>query len=187
MGEGHAELLALIARTRNRWRAVTALRVWMRAAVVAVVALGLALLTHLTMQPAGGALVALWTAAVAVAAAAMFWAVASLRRAPGNGQLARFIEERCPELEDSLVTAVAHGASEPQLMSAAMLEDAVRRARQVDADRIISRRTLRRAAVLAAAASAALAVMMIFSAPRVSQAQRPGIVHEVSGRRSTTG
>ena len=32
----------------------------------------------------------------------------------GIGQLARFIEERCPELEDSLVTAVAHGASEPQ-------------------------------------------------------------------------
>ena len=61
MGEGHAELLALIARSRNRWRAVTALRVWMRAAAVAVVALGLALLTHLTMQPAGGALVALWT------------------------------------------------------------------------------------------------------------------------------
>jgi len=177
MGEGHAELLALIARTRNRWRAVTALRVWMRAATAAVVALGLALLTHLTMQPAAGALVALWTVAVAVAAAAIFWAVASLRRAPGNGQLARFIEERCPELEDSLVTAVAHGASEPQLMSAAMIEDAVRRARQVDADRVISRRTVRRAAVLAAVASAALAVMTIFSAPPVSQAVKVVRVH----------
>ena len=110
MGEGHAELLALIARIRSRWRAVTALRVWMRAAAGAVLALGLALLTHLLVQPTAGALVALWAAAVAVAAAAMFWAVASLRRAPGNGQLARFIEERCPELEDSLVTAVAHGA-----------------------------------------------------------------------------
>ena len=105
MGEGHAELLALIARTRNRWRVVTGLRVWMRAAAAAVVALGLALVTHLIMQPASGALVALWTAAVTVAAAVMFWAVASLRRAPGDGQLARFIEERCPELEDSLVTA----------------------------------------------------------------------------------
>ena len=32
MGEGYAELLALIARVGNRWRAVTALRVWTRAA-----------------------------------------------------------------------------------------------------------------------------------------------------------
>jgi hypothetical protein len=129
------------------------------------------------MQPAAGALVALWTVAVAVVAAAIFWAVASLRRAPGNGQLARFIEERCPELEDALVTAVAHGASEPQLMSAAMIEDAVRRARQVDADRIISRRTVRRAALLAVVASAALVFMTIFSAPRVSQAVKVVRVH----------
>jgi hypothetical protein len=177
MGEGHAELLELIARIRSRWRAVSALRVWMRAAVGAVVALGLALLTHQLVQPAAGALVALWTAAVAVAGAAIVWALASLRRAPGNGQLARFIEERCPELEDSFVTAVAHDGLEPHPMSQAVVHDAVRRARQVDTDRIISRSTVRRAALLAVAASVALVAIGTFSAPPVLQVAKIVRVH----------
>ena len=45
--------------------------------------------------------------AVAVALVSLGWMAVPLRRAPADRQVARFIEECCPELEDALVTAIA--------------------------------------------------------------------------------
>ena len=176
-GEGYAELAALLARVGTLWRAVTALRLWTRAAAGAAVALGLALSVHWLFQPGGAALVALWAAAAALVSAALISAIASVRRPPGHRQLARFIEEQCPELEDTLVTAVAQDASAAPSMSALVVDDAVRRARQVDPDRVISRRTVRAAAMLALAASIAFATLGTVSVPPAAQAAKVARVY----------
>ena len=169
-GEGYAELAALLARVGTLWRAVTTLRLWTRAAAGSAVALALALIVHWLIQPGGAALVALWAAAAALVSAALVSAIASVRRHPGDRQLARFIEEQCPELEDTLVTAVAQDPSAAPSMSSLVIDDAVRRARQVDPDRVISRRTVRAAAMLALAASIAFATLGTVSVPPAAQA-----------------
>src|SRR5262245_37962710 len=107
MGEQYSELAALLQRVRNRWRTVAALRAWTLAAAASALVLGLALATQRLLAPEGVPLIALWTAATLAAAASIAWLVVPLRRAPGDGQIARFIEECCPELEDALVTAIA--------------------------------------------------------------------------------
>ena len=172
MGERYSELSLLLQRVRTRWRAVTALRASARAATAAAVVLALALLSHWLLGPEGGALILLWSAAAVVALTGLFWAAASLRRAPRDLQMARFIEERCPELEDALVTAVARGVSVEDPMTTAVVHDAARRARQLDIDAIISARTVRRAAIVAAAASAAFLLSALFSAGPAGQAAR---------------
>ena len=157
MGSQRAELTALVGRVRNRWRAVTILRLWTRAAGAAAVVLACAAIAHRVLQPAPTGLVALWVAAAVVVIGAFVWCLASLRRAPSDLTVARFVEECCPELEDSLVTAVGGSEVAPESMSAAVLDDALRRARLLDIERIVSRQTLRRAALLAAAAALAFA------------------------------
>ena len=181
MGEHYNELSAILRRVRARWRAMTALRAWTRAAVAAAGVLLVARLLHAVFVPEGTTLVIVWGTATLVAAAAILWRVAPLRRSPGDGQVARFVEECCPELEDSLVTAVterdrAERPDETQppdqrqraalgrAMLAAVLGDALRRARLLDLDRVVSRDALRRAGMMAAAATVALSVLGFFSA-----------------------
>ncbi len=107
MGEHYSELSGLLARVRNRWRAVAALRAWSLAAAVTSLVLALALVAQRLVVPDGFALVALWLVAAAVALVVIGWMAVPLRRAPADRQIARFIEECCPELEDALVTAIA--------------------------------------------------------------------------------
>ncbi|MGH9253944.1 MAG: DUF4175 family protein, partial [Vicinamibacterales bacterium] len=172
MGESYSELLALIRGIRHRWRALTTLRICARVSAGAAVVFGCALLAHTAWQPVGGALVTLWGTAVTVVLGVVLWLLLSLRRAPLDAQMARFIEERCPELEDSLVTAIGQRTTDAQPMSAAVMGDAVRRARALDPDRVISRSALRRAAVLAAAAATALVALGTLSSPPAAQAAR---------------
>jgi hypothetical protein len=172
MSESYLQLSALLGRVRNRWRAIVALRACTYAATGAGSVLALALLTHWFARPEGGALVLLWTVAGAVALAALVWVIASLRKGPRDLQIARFVEERCPELEDSLVTAIAQPTSDDSPMTRAVVHDAARRARHLELDGIISRLTLRRTAVLAAAAALAFIISAGFSAGPVEQAAR---------------
>lgn len=165
-------LSALLGRVRNRWRAIRALRACTYAATGAGSVLALALLTHWFVRPEGGALVLVWTVAGAVALAAVLWVIASLQKGPRDLQIARFVEERFPELEDSLATAIAQPTSDNSPMTAAVVNDAARRARHLDLDGIISRLTLRRTAVLAAAAALAFIISAGFSAGPVGQAAR---------------
>src|SRR5262245_59674970 len=166
MGDQYTELSALLRRIRARWRAMTALRAWSWAAAAAAVVLLLALVAHRVAQPEGRILVALWGVAVLAAAASLVWIVAPLRRAPGDGQVARFVEECCPELEYTLVTAVAEGCGRAgaRPILAAVVGDALRRVRALDPDRVVSRDALHRAAIAAAAATVVLFVLGVFSA-----------------------
>ena len=165
MGEQYIELSAILRRVRLRWRAMTALRAWTWAAAAAAGILLLALVAHRITQPDGTALVVLWGVAVTSVLACVIWRMLPTRHAPADGQVARLVEECCPELEDALVTAIAEkDNTSRRTMLAAVLGDALRRCRDLDLDRIVSRTALRKAAMSAAAATVALFVLGFFSA-----------------------
>ena len=173
MGEQYAELARLLGRVRRRWRAAAALRAWTMAAALATLVLALALATQLWLAPQGGAIVALWSTAVLIAAACVGWAAWSVGRWPDDRRLARYVEECCPELEDALVTAVAQrGAASSSPMADMVLGDAVRRTRGLDLDRVVSRRALRMAGLRAATATLALALAAAFAFTPATQAAR---------------
>lgn len=181
MGEHDSELSALIRTVRSRWRATSALRAWTLAAASAALVLGLALSVQRFVAPDGGPFIALWVVAIVAAMVCLGWFVAPLRRAPGEHQVARYIEECCPELEDALVTAVVGGiaasrragpADPPSAMHAAVAADAVRRTRDLDLDRIVSRRALRYSAIRAAAATLILCAVAGFALEPAGRAAR---------------
>ena len=201
MGEHDSELSALIRTVRSRWRATSALRAWTFAAASAALVLGLALSAQRFAAPDGGPFIALWVAASVAVMVCLGWFVAPLRRAPGEHQVARYIEECCPELEDALVTAVVQGiaasrragpssdpsrragpADPPSAMHAAVAADAVRRTRDLDLDRIVSRRTLRDVAIRAAAATLVLCAVAGFALEPAGRAARVLALYLFPGR-----
>ena len=170
MQEHFSRLASLVQTVRGRWRATRLLRAWSLAAAGAALALALALLTDRFLQPEGFALMALWGAATAAALACLATMLAPVRESPRDLQVARLIEECCPELEDSLVTAVAEFESAERVMSAAVVGDAANRVRELDLDRIVSRRTVRNAGLRAAAATVAMCVLAGFAAAPAGRA-----------------
>jgi hypothetical protein len=170
MGEHYNELSAILRRVRARWRAVSALRAWTWTAAAAASVLLLALVAQWLTAPEGPALVALWGIASIAALACVAWLL-PLRHSPADHQVARLVEECCPELEDALITAIAERDNTTRrAMLASVLADAARRCRNLDVDRIISRRTLRKTAMSASAATVALFVLGFFSAGPASRA-----------------
>ena len=103
----------LIDRVRARWRALCAMRAFVRGALIAAAVLGLAVLASRWTIGAPVVLMLVAAAAVLTAVAALTWCLAPLRHVPADGKVARFIEERAPSLDDRLVTAVdvAHSAA----------------------------------------------------------------------------
>ncbi len=172
MPSSHDEIRAAIARVRARWRRVRAGEGVFRAATAAaaIAAAGLVAAGWAERRPA--ALAALGAVTVLVALAAIGWFLWPLRRRPAARRVARFIEERAPDLDDRLVSAVdvlesgrpASGLAEP------MLADAARRLDAVDPAAIVPGAALARAAVLAAAATVALLAVLLVGRARVRQA-----------------
>jgi hypothetical protein len=162
-GTASACAVGLIATLVPMAIGLRAFRALLRAALLAAAIIAAALGAA---RVAGGRPVALvLIAAVAVAAALVVVARAlwPLRRVPGDVQVARFIEERTPSLDDRLVTAVdvvakrlpsGHAVAEP------MLADAARRAGAIELDTIVPRRSLRRAGLQAAAAGAVFLLVL---------------------------
>ena len=130
MGEQYSELSAFVRTIRSRWRMMSALRALTLAAASTALVAGLALMAQYLVSPEGGALIALWMAVAVASLISVGWFAVPLRRGPTEHQVARYIEECCPELEDALVTAIVHGvASSPSPMALAVAEDALRRTR----------------------------------------------------------
>ncbi len=109
-----------------------------------------------------------------------------LRRPPDTRRLARFIEERVPELDDSLVTAVElRTAGEPGRGSALLdsfLHDADRRAVDVDVERVIPRARVRHAWLVAGGSLAALFMVLVFSRTPARRAYEAASVHALPWR-----
>src|SRR6185436_12688171 len=99
-------------------------------------------------------LVALAALTILAVAGVVGWALTPLRRAPADLQVARFIEERTPSLDDRLVTAVdvAEGrCAVSPLIAGPLVADAATRVRGVDISTVIPSETLRRAGFQAGA------------------------------------
>jgi hypothetical protein len=171
MSEHGRELLALLHRVRARWRVSVALRAWSKAASVAALVLSGALLLDRVIDPAAPGLIALWSLALVGSAACAGRLLTPVFRRPADHRVARYVEERCPEMEDTLATAVAHargGHDSP--MAAAVAADAVRRVRALDLNRVIGGDLLRRAAAIAGAATLFVVATAVLSIGPVSRA-----------------
>ncbi|MBA3270817.1 MAG: hypothetical protein H0T71_09910 [Acidobacteria bacterium] len=170
------DLEVILKNVRRRWAQRSRLRAWTvgAAAATAVVLAGIGAIWLLAL--AGIPLVvttALVSILCTVAIGRAMWAC---RGTPSDRQIARFIEEREPGLDDVVVTAVEYSArpdASPRMRDA-LLADASRAfaARDLDTtlDRIVSRGSIRQAARRAAAAAAALALVAVFFAPSFSRA-----------------
>ena len=155
------ELVALLRRVRRRWQAARALRA--AAAATAAVAAGLlvVLATDRLLRPDDAAMVALAAAALLLAVAALARTVWRLRVAPDDRRVARYIEERCPALQDRLTSAadVARGGR-PSPFRELVVGDAARHARDVDARLVVPRSEIRRRSAQVGAAVAGLLLVL---------------------------
>src|SRR5499425_256890 len=103
----HEELLRKIAIVRSRWKAFLWLRglAWVLGVTVVSLLIGLALADSRAVS--GWSLIGLRFAILAaIAVTVIKTLVLPLRRTPTDTQLARFIEEKNPGLQDRLVSAV---------------------------------------------------------------------------------
>lgn len=170
----YTELKALLQRVRRRWVATAALRAYTRVASAATAVLVASLGVVWLLHPVGASLLALAVFVVAVLLAAIVWVASHLWHRPDDFRVARFIEERCPGLEDRVATAVQFGASGGgsggSALLNAMLTDAVKRVRALELDAIVSGRVLKRTAAIAAALSLPLAAALYLSRTPARQA-----------------
>ena len=153
---------ALIDRVRRRWRAQRLFEATVRGALSAAAIVGAALVASrwMTGEPLVAAVAV--TGSLLLATAALGRALWPLRRSPGDIQVARFIEEHAPALEDRLVSAVdvavgGHSAATP--FAALTRADAAQRARDVDVDLMLPGLLVRRAGFQAAASTLVLLVV----------------------------
>ncbi len=155
------ELLVLLRRVRRRWQAARALRTAAAAAGAAAAGLLLVLATDRLVRPDDAVMVGLAAAAALLAAAALAWTVWRLRVAPDDRRVARYIEERCPALQDRLTSAadVARGGR-PSPFRELVVGDAARHARGVDAGVVVPRSEIRRRSLQVGAAVAGLLLVL---------------------------
>src|SRR5262245_36720226 len=154
--EHYKDIREVIARVRARWRRLHTFRAVVRAALATTAILGVALILSRWTSGAPMALVGLAGITLLAAGGAVVWALAPLRHAPADRQVARFIEECTPTLDDRLVTAVdvAEGRTQASpLILGPLVADAATRARAVDVTCVVPSEAIRRGGFQAAAAA----------------------------------
>jgi hypothetical protein len=161
------ELRAWLRAVRRRWQWSAIWRLLARTAAGLALLLWAAWVTVRLLPLSGVALVLL--AAVCLAGGAWFvWTmVRPLTKRPSNLQIARFVEERCPELNDIVVTAAQRlEAPAPGALDRLMFQSALTQVTALDPDRIVSRSVLRkRAAAALVLSAAALAAVVLLQQP----------------------
>ncbi len=165
-------IIELLGRVRARWQAIRVLRATSRAAVAVSIVLTVSLIAVVWMARSPLALGAMGLLVLLFAAGAVLWGLAPLRGRPTDAQLARFIEEHAPSLDDRLVTAVELIGQVGQVgrvgrvgqvltFAGPMLADAAVRARTVDVESVVPTEAVRRATVRAAGAILMLAIVAV--------------------------
>src|SRR4029453_19216369 len=156
MTERRVELEAILSEIKRRWTQRLMLRAWTLGAAAAATIIAAGFIAAFFVAPEGLPLVFTATLVAALSAFVLARALWPLRRRPTNRQLARFIEEHEPALDDVVVTAVDYqsrpdaSASMRQVLAA----DAAAALSVLDLDRIVSADSIRQAALQAAARSA---------------------------------
>ena len=105
--DARSEIRSTLTRIRRRWFALVWLRVgaWAVAAIAVTLLAGVSLVRLADLRGGRLLIVAVATSAMAVGAAlTIAW---PWRRRPTDLQVARYIEERQPDLDDSLAAAAA--------------------------------------------------------------------------------
>src|SRR5438128_6827006 len=163
----HEELLRKIAIVRGRWKTFLWLRgmAWILGVTVASLLIGLALANSTSISG--------WTVTVlrfgllaAVVAAVIKALVLPLRRTPTDIQLARFVEEKNPGLEDRLVSAVdaIHKSKTEQIAFVHLLiKDALDRTKHVRFSDQVNKRKFSTFAGLTAGLAVALVISLYIS------------------------
>ncbi len=172
------DLGALLARVRRRWLARRSMLAAGRVAGAAAGLLLLVLFTDHALQPADAVMVWLFAAALGLAAGLAGRALWRLRRAPGDRQVARYIEERCPALEERLVSAAdSAAAARPSVFRDLLLRDAARTARAVDVERVLPRRDVLLAVAGGGLAVAALLLVVVLGGGPLGRIARTTWLH----------
>ena len=180
MAEPHAaEIRAFLRAVRRRWRTVATLRGLARAVGVGAAGVGVVLVLDRFATPADLPLLAAAGAVLLAAAAFALRTLWPLRRPPGDRQVARYVEERCPELEDRLASAAALPDAAPGPFRDLVLRDAARAVRRIALDRTVPARLLRRAFLAGAVAVAAAAVVIVAGNPALGRIVRSAWLHAV--------
>ena len=181
---------------RRRWQRFVALRLAARGLALVAAIVAAAGLADRLLHPSDAALLVLAGAALVLSAAAALAVLWPLRNRPGDRQIARFVEERVPELDDALVTAVEieertrTSSSAPSTFAPLVVAAAAARLRDVGPDRVIEPALMTRAVRLAAGGAAALLVAILFARPFIEKSAQVAyvklfpssvVVHVMSG------
>ena len=153
------------------------MRATVRAAGVALAVLLVVIGVDRFIEPADISLILLGNVAGLAAVAFAVRTLWPLRRAPTDRQLARFVEERCPEMEDRLAsaTAVAPGTASP--FRELVLGDAAARTRDLDLNRVVSDQHVRRSIVRGAVAVASLLIAAVLGFGSIDRIARSTWLH----------
>src|SRR4051812_13479588 len=147
------------------WRAAS------RAFVLVATLLAAAALAERIVQPGDTALLVLGAATIAVALATVVWTAWPLRRRPTDRQIARFVEERVPALDDTIVTAVELRDRPPSgpTLAALVVEAAAARPQTLDPACVVDPETRRAAMRRAVAGAVLLAAIVVAAFPFASK------------------
>ena len=142
-----------------------------RAAAAALLALALLLAADRLLAPPDLVMALLAACAAGASAGFAAWILWPLRRGPTDRQVARYVEERCPDLQDRLASAIDL-CETPSPFGGRVLDDAARRSRGVDLDRVVAARVVRRAVAGGVGATAALVALLVVGADVVGRIAR---------------
>ena len=160
MNPHHAEVRAFLAQVRRRWTVTVMLRAGASAAAGGSAILLAALVADRVWLPSDLPLVVLAAVTLVAAVGYAAWVLWPLRRLPSGRQVARFVEERVPELEDRLASAAELEDGATSGLQALLVADAAQRARRIALDRVVARAQLRRAIGFGAASGVVLAIVL---------------------------
>lgn len=157
---------------RRRWRTLLALRVSARALLAAAAIVAAAALAERWLQPSDGAALAVAVLAIGLALAALAVWAWPLRRRPDDRQIARFVEEHCPDLDDAIVTAVdiQQRGDGGYAFAPLVIQSAAARLGAADLSRCIDPRQIRTAGWSTAAGALAVAAALVFAGPLFDRA-----------------
>ena len=160
------ELLGRIQRVRGRWKRFVWFKgiAWFLGVGIGALVLGLAL-AESNSVPAGALVPLRLTLLGLVIATAVRMLILPLLRVPDNAQIARFVEERHPGLEDRLVSAidVIEKPSERGPFGFLLVRDALDRIRPVRLEDLVNRKKFNVFAGLSAVFAVLLAIALFYS------------------------
>ena len=161
----------LLTRVRRRWMTTASMGAGARAALGACAIILAAVAADYLLEPADLPMLLLLGGAGLAVVMFAAWALWPLRRVPTDRQVARFVEEHCPELEDRVASATEVAAGDARgVFHDLVLADAASKARDVDVGRVVTRREIRTAVGRGAVAAAALLIALFLGIEPASRA-----------------